>query len=529
MFETLAVMLVGMGLMFYGMKVLSAETKQLTGRRLRIRLEKLTSNRIVGIFTGFLLGSATHSGSSAALITTNLVLSRLISLRNALPILAAANVGTVVIVFLISINIKLGIMYLLGISAMLYSLSKNAAKMTLVRVCFGIGVLLFGFHELELGAEKIIENESIHMWLGSIQNFFILGVILLLIGAGLRLLTQSSSTVAILVIFLGHAGILNENQMMLMVIGAPLAAGILLIVESHHEKGSLKQIPVFQIYFELSGALIYGALLLIEVITGVPLVKSLITGAFSHATQYVAVTLLTIRLIPFIFALLFNKKISEYLERKYPPIKEETLASPKYIFDQAIENPETAIELVEKEVFRILNRFPAYLENIRVEHDNPELIDNEILHDATRKLGKEIELFMKDMFNSNLSHETSERLLKIQSWHSINMMMEENIHSLVKEVIENPVPEELNKLRINIIESLHAVLVICKDSVVGEGFTVEQLVQMTSDKGSIMERLRNKYLSEFEDPDGNTRKTMMYATDLYQRIIWLVNKWAMSV
>ncbi|MDP4126253.1 MAG: hypothetical protein Q8912_04840 [Bacillota bacterium] len=51
---------------------------------------------------------------------------------------------------------------------------------------------------------------------------------------------------------------------------------------------------------------------------------------------------------------------------------------------------------------------------------------------------------------------------------------------------------------------------------------------MTSDKGSLMEQIRSKYLSVYEGPSGNARKTMMYVTDLYQRIIWLINKWAIS-
>jgi len=528
-FETIAVMLVGMGLMFYGMKILNTETKQLTGRRLRILMEKWASNRVISIIFGLVSGAVTHSGSSASLIIKNLVLSRFLSLRNALLILAAANVGTVAIVFLMAVNIKLGIMYILGITAMLYSVNKKAAEIILVRVAFGIGMLLYGFHELEVGTEQLIEMNIVHHWLSVMQNHLIFSIILLILGFILRLLTQSSSTVAILVISLGHVGILSEGEIMFMILGAPLGAGVAMIFESMHAKGSMKQIPMFQIYFEIVGSVILIILLVIERSMGIPLIESGIARFFHHIPEFVAVTLLLVRLLPFILTLLFNNRIADHLERAFPPIKEETLAIPQFIYDQAVEDPDTAIELVDKEVARVMDRFPMYLENVRVEHESTELIGNEILHKASVKLGNDIELFIKDMFNHNLSHEAAEILLKIQNRHGIIMLIEENTYNMVKEISENSVPEDLNRLIVNIIESLHAVLITCTDSIAEEGYSMKQLIQMTSDKGGLMENLRTRYLSGYEDPSGNTRKTMMYVTDLYQRIIWLVNKWALSI
>jgi hypothetical protein len=167
------------------------------------------------------------------------------------------------------------------------------------------------------------------------------------------------------------------------------------------------------------------------------------------------------------------------------------------------------------------------LENIRTEHDSPEIIDYEVLHAATVRLGNYIALFIKELFNQSMAREDSERLLKIENRHSLIMLIEENIFLLIREIKENGVPEDLNRLRVNIVESLHAVLVTCMECV-GKEFDLEQIIFMTSDKGSLMEKIRGKYLSVYEDPTGGIHKTLMYVTDLYQRIIWLVNKWAIS-
>jgi len=305
MFETIAIIFVGMGLLFYGMKIVRIETKQLTSRQLRILLEKWTSNRFIRMIFGFVSGAVTHSGSSASLIITNLVQSRLISVKNALPILSAANVGTVAIVFMFAINIKLGIMYLLGITAMIYSLNRKAAKFPLVGVILGLSLLLFGFQQLETGAEHLLEMEIIHSWISSMQNYFLFSIILFVLGFVLRLLTQSSSSVAILVISLGLAGIINDVQIMAMLIGAPLGAGVAMIFESKEVEGSSKQIPIFQMFYEFTGSIIFGGLLIIELLTGIPLIKSGISSIFHNTPEYVAITLLLLRLIPFIIAITF--------------------------------------------------------------------------------------------------------------------------------------------------------------------------------------------------------------------------------
>lgn len=530
MLETIAVMLVGMGLMLYGMKMLGSETTQLTGRRLRLLMGKWSGNRPAGILFGLVSGALTHSGSSASLIMTNLVLGRLIHVKNALLILAAANVGTVVIVFLTSMNIKLGIMYLLGITALLYSLNKKASKAAIVRVFLGIGILLYGFHELEAGAEHLLEMEAVGHWLEVVKENYLLGLFLVIIGFILRFLTQSSSTVAVLAISLGHAGILTESNLMLIIAGAPIGAGVAMIFESKHVKGSTRQIPVFQIFFEFCGGAIFILFLLTDFMMGSSIIRTLTDSVWLHGSVAAAMALLLIRIIPFILTLIFHNSIARSLEKAFPPIEEETLSSPLYIYDHAVEDPETAVELVEKEVFRVVERFPDYLENVRGEHEEGLVVlrDNDTLHKATAKLGVEINSFIKELFDHNMSHEASERLLKVQNQHSTAMLMEENIHLLVKEIKSNPIPADLESLRTNIVESLHTVLVIFNDSIHGDDFARDQLIHMTSDKGGLMERLRNKYLSDYEDSNGNTKKTMMYVTDLYQRMIWQVNKWVVN-
>jgi hypothetical protein len=70
------------------------------------------------------------------------------------------------------------------------------------------------------------------------------------------------------------------------------------------------------------------------------------------------------------------------------------------------------------------------------------------------------------------------------------MLIEENIFLLIREIKGNGVPEDLDRLRVNVVESLHAMLVTCMESA-GKESDLKQIIFMTSDKGSLMEKIRS--------------------------------------
>jgi Na+/phosphate symporter len=91
----------------------------------------------------------------------------------------------------------------LGVSTIVYSLNRKAAQISLVRLILGVSILLFGFHELEAWAEQLLEMEAFNRWLLSYQFQWYFYMALFVVGIVLRLLTQSSSTVAVLAISMG--------------------------------------------------------------------------------------------------------------------------------------------------------------------------------------------------------------------------------------------------------------------------------------------------------------------------------------
>ena len=89
-------MLGGLVLLIYGMKLLSSKLKKLSGSKLEHILINATDNPIKGLLTGFIITVATQSSAATTVIVVSLVNSGILQLRNSIPIIMGANIGTTI-------------------------------------------------------------------------------------------------------------------------------------------------------------------------------------------------------------------------------------------------------------------------------------------------------------------------------------------------------------------------------------------------------------------------------------------------
>ena len=87
-------MLGGLALLIYGMKILSSNLKKISGGKLEKILINVTDNSFKGLLVGFIMTVATQSSAATTIIVLGLVNSGILQLRNAIPIIMGANIGT---------------------------------------------------------------------------------------------------------------------------------------------------------------------------------------------------------------------------------------------------------------------------------------------------------------------------------------------------------------------------------------------------------------------------------------------------
>ena len=85
-----------LGLFIYGMKVMSEGLQKVAGSRMRRVLEAMTKDRLRGVFTGFITTVVAQYSSVTSVMTVSFVNAGLLSLRQSIPVLLGANIGTTV-------------------------------------------------------------------------------------------------------------------------------------------------------------------------------------------------------------------------------------------------------------------------------------------------------------------------------------------------------------------------------------------------------------------------------------------------
>jgi phosphate:Na+ symporter len=521
--HSIALLLGGLGLFFVGIRMVSSNLKLMTSRRFKLTIARFTDRGIVAGVWGALSGFVTQSTSVAAFIVASLISSGLLTVRKSLPIIFWANAGCSTLVLLAVLDIQNIVLILLGISGICYAFEKPKQFRHALGALFGISLLFLGLHMLGTGASPIAETPWIKTLLYNTRSSYLLTF---LIGAGLAFVSQTALGIIIIAVAMTKSGLFTIDQTLMIIYGAHLGSSVTTYVLSLSLKGSAKQSVMGQVLFNVFGIPLFMALFYVELYTDIPLVKALI-GFLSEdiARQAALVVLIFNFLVPFVLSFILDP-VDRFLEHFWPPLEEEELSKIQFINEHAVSEPETAVLLTGKEIYRLLSRIPSYLEKLREASDLDQGPSLEAYHAAFTEVSAEIHAFTAEVFRQDLSLGTSESLLKLQDRHNLVIALEDNCYSLVETLRETPSEGKIASLTMNIVESLDAIVLTAVDVTESSDQTdLDILASLTSDKGQLMEKIRRSYLSSEAGLSTEERSLILYVTNLFERSVWTLGRY----
>src|SRR5262245_48985241 len=134
--------------------MVDANLRQATGRQLRTIIGRLTQQTWLASLVGLLTGALVQSSSGIVFILVSLVSSGLTTVRRVLPIVTWANVGTCALIFVAVLDLRLVILYLIGLAGAAFAFDRSHRSDALGAV-FGIGMLFYGIELMKDGAEPL--------------------------------------------------------------------------------------------------------------------------------------------------------------------------------------------------------------------------------------------------------------------------------------------------------------------------------------------------------------------------------------
>jgi phosphate:Na+ symporter len=522
MSDTIAA-LAGLGFFLAGLHMLAEAVRALSARHVRPVFRALSKLPLSGPLLGILLGAITQSTSAATFVCMGLLNSRAITFQASLSITAWTGVGTSVLVFLASIDLRLAALGALSLVAIFYlaALHRHPSGRRSAELLVAIGLTLLGLAMIKETGQGLQQNAWAQEFFVFASTSWIYGF---LIGLVITLVMQSSSTVSIITVALGAAGLLPLHSALVIVCGANLGSGLSVVLVSSHLVGLPRQISVWQASVKLLGSLaVLLPIVVMSALGGLPEPVSLgITLQMIIALTYLALNVAGATLAALLQQLVL------FLLQSIAPIDAETQQyEAEFLIDEAAEDPETALMLAQREYTRLVALMPISLMPIRPEAEagGALSLSNEQRRHLALQLAQQIESFISLAVASHPRNTDVGGLLLLQRHNGELQSLINALHNYVGELqnLENPAPHETAK-RVSMTETLHFLLGMLAEHANGEG-DAETLERLTRDRGGVMTRFRGQII-EHETESNANREALYIATGLFERIVWLVRELA---
>lgn len=246
-------MLGGLALFLYGMNMMSNGLEMAAGDKMKTILEKLTSNRILGVLVGALVTAIIQSSSATTVMVVGFVNSGLMSLTSAVWVIMGANIGTTITGQLIAIDITAIAPLIAFIGVAMIVFFKSQKLDAIGGVIGGLGILFIG---METMSSAMVPLRTMPEFVGlssKFQNPFI-GI---LVGALFTALIQSSSASVGILQALAKSGVMTLSSSIYVLFGQNIGTCITSVLASIGTSKNAKRTTVIHLSFNIIGTVLF--------------------------------------------------------------------------------------------------------------------------------------------------------------------------------------------------------------------------------------------------------------------------------
>jgi phosphate:Na+ symporter len=404
----------GVALLLWGLHMVQSGILRAFGSDLRRFLAKGLSNRFSAFGAGLVLTALLQSSTATGLMTASFAAEGALALVPALAIMLGANVGTTLIVQVLSFNVAKAApaLFILGLVAFRSGTDKRLKD--LGRVAIGLGLMLLALHILIDTLAPAESAPAVRALLNALTGDPILCV---LVAAALTWAAHSSVAIVLLIMSLAFSQFITPVAALALVLGANLGSAINPVFASSR-RGDLSsyRLPVGNLINRLVGVIvalpflpwIAGAFQAIE-----PNVSRM-TAEF-HVAFNVALALAFIGLL---------NPMATLLRRMFPAQAVSTdVAAPRYLDETALQTPSLALGDAARETLRMGDMVEVMLRQVMtalMTNDRALVGQVSRMDNVVDKLDEAIKLYMTKLTRESLDDREGARAMEIISF-AINL------------------------------------------------------------------------------------------------------------
>lgn len=425
----------GVALLLWGLHMVHSGIVRAFGSDLRRFLGATLRNRFLAFVAGVLVTALLQSSTATGLMTASFVTGGAVDLVPALAIMLGANVGTTLIVQVLSFNISAVAPPLFLVGVVAFRRGSQTRTRDLGRVAIGIGLMLLALHILLDTLAPAEEAPAVRTLFAAITSDPILCVLL---AAALTWAAHSSVTVVLLVMSLAYSNFVTPVAALALTLGANLGSAINPLVEgSQGGNPASRRLPLGNLVNRLVGCALALPFLhpIADALLRLEPNPSRMTADF-HTAFNLALALIFILPLDGLASLL-----TRFLPERAKP---QDPSVPLYLDETSLGTPSLALACAAREVLHLGDTVEIMLrQSMTALMTNDRRLVTEIsrMDDAVDRLYEAVKLYVTRLTRESLDERDGHRAMEIISF-AINLehigdIIDKNLMELAQKKIKH--------------------------------------------------------------------------------------------
>ncbi|WP_195244528.1 Na/Pi cotransporter family protein [Clostridium celatum] len=470
----------GLGLVLYGMKLMGDGLENVAGEKLKGILEKITNNKMMGVFVGTIVTAVIQSSSATTVMVVSFVNAGLMSLIQATGVILGSNIGTTITAQMVSFKLEVVAPIFIGIGAILMLVSKKKKIRDIAVISVGFGILFMGMNLMSSSMQPIAELEVFKEIIIVMGKYSILGV---LVGVVMTAIVQSSSATTSILVALASAGTIDMKIAFPIVLGCNIGTCVTAIIASLTANKTAKKAALLHLLFKIFGTIIF-----------LPL-SAYVIRIVAYLTPYnlgrqVANAHTIFNIVITIVVLPISNYFVKFVNKVLPDDEKKEICGAIYLDKKLLETPVVASTQVVKETVRMAqiarDNFQLAMKAFFYGDDNDikNVYENENIINI---LEKDITDYLVEFSQHNLPKENAELISEV--YHTINDI--ERIGDHCENIVELAINKFNNKIEIS-KEALNEIKEIFEVTLSSVDIAIRRFIKEDENEDEVVDEVEER-------------------------------------
>lgn len=399
-------------LLLWGVHMVQTGVQRAFGARLGVIMGRALGTRTRSFLTGLGITAAIQSSTATGLMITSFAAGGMVALMPGLAAMLGANVGTTIIVQLLSFNLTALAPAFVLVGVWSFRRHQPSRRRDLGRVFIGFGLLLLALHELVQLLAPVQEAPLLQLALDALADQPIMA---LLLAAVLTWAAHSSVTVVVLIMSMAGHGLVTPTLAYALVLGANLGTAVNPVLEGGSDGDpATRRLPLGNL-----GTRIVGCVLALVLLPWLPTAMGWLSSDPARAVANFH-TLFNIGVAALFLPLLgkYAQLITRLLPKRSNP---DDPTRPLYLDESAHEVPAIALGNAAREALRVADMLQSLLGMARASllNTNRHRVNRaRYINNAVSRLETLITTYLATTDQDNMNKDDRQRLNDILTFTS---------------------------------------------------------------------------------------------------------------